>query len=75
MFDPEAGTKLTASNDPKGGVLETSIIAHAEQIGDVVAAAKERREPAINGREARRAVEVILAIYESSQNGTVVKLK
>jgi predicted dehydrogenase len=45
-----------------------------EQIGDLIAAVEEGREPAINGVEARRAVEVILAVYESSRTGTVVKL-
>jgi predicted dehydrogenase len=74
-FDPEAGRKLTASSDPKAGMLENAIVAHMEQIADVISAAEEGREPALNGREARRAVELILGIYESNRNGSVVKLK
>jgi predicted dehydrogenase len=37
-------------------------------------AVREDREPNFNGREARRAVELILAIYRSSERGEVVSL-
>jgi UDP-N-acetyl-2-amino-2-deoxyglucuronate dehydrogenase len=74
IIDHEAGTHLTASSDPKAGMQENAVIAHMEQIGDVISAVEENREPVLNGEEARRAVEVILGIYQSSQNGTMVKL-
>jgi predicted dehydrogenase len=45
-----------------------------EQIGDLLRAIEEGREPALNGIEARRAVELILAIYKSSEEGRVVEL-
>ena len=60
-----------ASSDP------TAIGAdgHQEQIADLIAAVREDREPMISGREARNAVELILAIYESAKTGKPVKLQ
>ena len=72
--NPNAGLAITGASDPKGGMQENAVVSHMEQIGDMIAAVDEGREPALNGQEARRAVEVILAIYESSQNGKVVEL-
>ena len=59
-----------ASSDP------TAIGAdgHQQQIADLIAAAKEDREPMISGREARNAVELILAVYQSAKSGQPVKL-
>ena len=74
IFDPQAGTRLTATSDPKAGMQEDAVIAHMEQISDVIAAVEQGREPILNGREARRAVEVVLGIYKSSREGAVVKL-
>ncbi len=74
IINPQAGMSLTATSDPKAGMQENAVISHAEQIGDVITAFEEGREPILNGQEARRAVEVILAIYESSRDDTVVKL-
>ncbi|MFW6437495.1 MAG: Gfo/Idh/MocA family protein [Armatimonadota bacterium] len=42
---------------------------HAEHVRDLCEAIVEDREPAIPGREARKAVEVIKAIYKSSREG------
>jgi len=39
-----------------------------------MSAIEEDREPTINGPEARRAVQVILALYESSETGQVIHL-
>ena len=60
--------------DPKLGMLGEAVQAHTEQIADVLAAAAEDREPVLSGREARRAVEVILRIYESAVTGEMVQL-
>lgn len=59
-----------ASSDP------TAIGAdgHQQQIADLIAAAKEDRDPMISGREARNAVELILAVYQSAKSGQPVKL-
>jgi predicted dehydrogenase len=64
---------VTSAADPRAG-LERGIGAHAAQIQDVIDAVREGREPKLSGREARRAVELILAIYRSSERGEVVEL-
>ena len=51
-----------------------SIEGHRAQIEDFAAAIREGREPAIPGREGKRAVELICAIYESSRTNSIVKL-
>ena len=62
-----------ATADPKMGMLGEAVPAHAEQIADVLAAVDEDRDPVLSGREARRAVEVILRIYESAETGKMVQ--
>ncbi len=54
-----------------GGI---SIAGHLRQIGDLVAAIREDRAPAIDGREGRKAVALVHAIYESAKAGKVVRL-
>ena len=49
-----------------------SIEGHRAQIEDFVAAIRENRPPAIPGREGRRAVELINAIYASSRENRIV---
>ena len=73
-FDPEAGRHKGGATDPKSGMLGYAVQAHAEQIADVLAAIEEDRAPQLDGREARRAVEVILAIYQSSAERRYIKL-
>ncbi len=52
-----------------------SIEGHRAQIEDFAAAIREGREPAIPGREGRRAVELIGAIYRSSRENAIVRSK
>jgi UDP-N-acetyl-2-amino-2-deoxyglucuronate dehydrogenase len=59
------GGKGTAA-DPLAGLTATG---HTQHIADLVLAIKEDRQPEIPGSEARRAVEVIKAIYKSSRDG------
>ncbi len=59
---PGVGT----ARDPKAGLTATG---HVQHIIDLVDAIKNDREPSISGREGRRAVEVIKAIYLSSRRG------
>ena len=47
---------------------------HQIQIQDLCRAIIEGREPMVGGEEARKAVEVILAIYESAKTGMPVRL-
>jgi predicted dehydrogenase len=47
---------------------------HALQIQDFLRAVRDGREPAVTGRDGRRSLEVILAIYESQRTGQPVRL-
>lgn len=60
-----------------GGASDPSAIGHhghAMQFADFVKAIKNDGTPAVDGHEGRKAVEIILAIYKSSQSGKPVKL-
>jgi UDP-N-acetyl-2-amino-2-deoxyglucuronate dehydrogenase len=54
-----------------GGI---SIAGHLRQIGDLVSAIRENRPPAIDGREGRKAVALVHAIYESAKSGKPMKV-
>ena len=58
----------TSAADPLAGLSDAGA-AHVAQIQDVLLAAEEGREPDLNGEEARKAVAVVLAIYESVRTG------
>ncbi|OGS22248.1 MAG: hypothetical protein A2252_06720 [Elusimicrobia bacterium RIFOXYA2_FULL_39_19] len=47
---------------------------HQQVIGDMVSAIKENREPVVTGEDGKKALEIILAIYESSKTGKEIKL-
>src|SRR5262245_57951410 len=47
---------------------------HARQLADFVEAITTGRSPLVDGREGRKAVEIILAIYRSAETGRVVEL-
>jgi len=72
-YNPTAGAP-GGSSDPTKGMEGEAVKAHAEQIADLLAAIEEGRQPILNGREARRAVELILAIYKASETRQVVRL-
>lgn len=60
-----------------GGAADPAAIGHsfhAKQFRDVLKAIKSGGTPAIDGREGRRSVEVILAIYKAAKTGRLVKL-
>jgi UDP-N-acetyl-2-amino-2-deoxyglucuronate dehydrogenase len=60
-----------------GGAADPSAIghqAHAKQFCDFVEALQKGRPPLIDGREGRRAVEIILGIYKAAESGKPVKL-
>ena len=52
-----------------------SHVYHARQLTDFVEAIATGRPPLVDGREGRRAVEVILAAYESAATGRVVRIE
>jgi predicted dehydrogenase len=65
----QTGFKAGAS-DPRG----ITHIGHRDQLADFLSAIDEGREPAIDGRQGRKSVEIIRAIYRSAQTGSVVKI-
>jgi len=65
-----AGKIGGGASDPKA----ISVEGHKRQYEDFAAAIRENRQPAIPGREGRKAVELITSIYQSSKSGQIVKL-
>jgi UDP-N-acetyl-2-amino-2-deoxyglucuronate dehydrogenase len=47
---------------------------HRRQIEDLIAAVSDDRPPMIDGREGRKALELVRAIYESASSGEAVRL-
>jgi predicted dehydrogenase len=64
------GTMKVGSSDPRG----MSWDGHRTLVGDLARALLEGRRPMIPGAEARRAVQLVLAIYESARVGKPVRL-
>jgi predicted dehydrogenase len=69
-LDFAKGTMKVGSGDPRG----MSWNEHRVQIGDLARALMEGRPPMIPGAEARRAVALVMAIYESARTGRTVRL-
>lgn len=68
---------MQSSRSTGGGAADPAAIghqAHAKQFRDFVQAINTDGTPAIDGREGRRAVEIILAIYKSAKTGRAVNL-
>lgn len=73
---PEENLDWAADPGASGGAADPAAIfgaAHREQYADFLAALAEDREPMVNGEEGRRAVAIILALYESSRTGREVE--
>lgn len=54
------------------GFFAQGVEGHTSQIQDMIDAIHEHRQPLVDGREGRRAVELILGIYESARTGRPV---
>jgi predicted dehydrogenase len=59
------------SSDPAA----ISHVGHARQLTDFVQSIQTGRAPLVDGREGRKAVEIILAIYHAAASGQTVELK
>jgi predicted dehydrogenase len=70
LLNQQGGKIGGGTADPKA----ISVEGHRRLIEDLALALRERRAPMIPGEEARRAVKLILACYESAKTGTVVTL-
>lgn len=60
-----------------GGAADPKAISHEghrRQLADFVDAIRQNRPPKVDGREGKRAVDLICAVYESNRTGKVVEL-
>jgi predicted dehydrogenase len=76
--DREVRARFAQKVGASGGSSDPSAISHvyhARQLTDFVQALQSGRKPLVDGREGRRAVELILAVYESAATGRPVDLK
>ena len=74
--DAEIAARFSARSG-SGGAADPAAIGHrghALQFADIVHSIREGKRPAVDGREARKAVELILAIYRSARTGLEIKL-
>jgi UDP-N-acetyl-2-amino-2-deoxyglucuronate dehydrogenase len=70
-YGAKEGAAGVGAADPKAINFED----HQNVFEDAVKAIREKRQPAINGEQGRKSVEIILAIYESAlQGGKMVSL-
>jgi predicted dehydrogenase len=70
--DASIQRQMARSKSTGGGAADPAAIghqAHAKQFRDFVEAIQKGRPPLIDGREGRRAVEIILGIYKSAESG------
>jgi UDP-N-acetyl-2-amino-2-deoxyglucuronate dehydrogenase len=64
------GSVSSGASDPRG----INHAGHRDQLADFLQAIDEGRPPLVDGREGRKSVEIIRAIYESSKSGMAVRL-
>ncbi|HEX3726721.1 MAG TPA: Gfo/Idh/MocA family oxidoreductase, partial [Pirellulales bacterium] len=75
--DAAVHKKMQAHTSTAGGASDPAAIGHhghSAQFRDILAAIREDRQPAVDGAEGRRSVEIILAIYKAAETGRAVKL-
>jgi UDP-N-acetyl-2-amino-2-deoxyglucuronate dehydrogenase len=78
IMDEEEGAPEIEAEAPKTGSFADpkaiGNLGHIIQVQDIADAVNEDRDPMVPGAEARKAVELILAIYRSSDTGETVSL-
>jgi predicted dehydrogenase len=75
--DEDIRRRFAVPTGKGGGAADARSIAHVnhrEQLKDFIRSLESGTKPLVDGREGRKAVEIILAIYESSRNGRPVRL-
>ena len=75
--DEDVKTRFAAKVGASGGAADPKAISyegHRRQLADFVEAIRDQRAPKVDGREGRRAVDLICAIYESNKLGRAVKV-
>ena len=76
--DKAVKTRFAAKVGASGGAADPKAISfegHRRQLADFVEAIHKSRAPLVDGREGRKAVALIRAIYESNRTGRVVEMR
>ncbi len=76
--DRSVKVRFAQKTGASGGSSNPAAISHlyhARQLTDFVESIAIGRKPLVDGREGRRAVEVILAVYESAATGRTVEIR
>ncbi len=70
------GTRAATEHPPTGASDPAAIWgeAHRAQLADFIQCCRTGSKPRVDGVEGRRAVELVLAVYESARTGAVVRL-
>jgi UDP-N-acetyl-2-amino-2-deoxyglucuronate dehydrogenase len=75
--DSDILRRFAARVGASGGAADPKAISHEghrRQLADFVEAIRDNRPPRVDGREGKRAVDLICAIYESNRSGQLVKV-
>jgi len=75
--DDAVKARFAAKVGASGGAADPKSIdheGHRRQLADFVAAVRAGRPPQVDGREGKRAVDLICAVYESQRTGRTVEL-
>ena len=75
--DEDIRLEMADQTETGGGASDPAAIGHhghTQLFEEVVASIREDRPSTLDGREGRRSVEVIQAIYESAKTGQIVQL-
>ena len=76
--DEEIRKRYGSSAGSGGGAADPGAISHTghqRQFEDLIAAVRDTRPPFVDGREARKSVAIIQAIYESSRTGEITPVR
>ena len=75
--DEEIREKFGAGAETGGGAADPAAISfegHRRQFEEFITSLEQGRLPLVDGREAKKAVQIIQAIYASAKKGTLVRL-
>ena len=75
--DAQVRSRFAQKVGASGGSSNPAAISHEyhrRQLADFIAAIQEKRAPVVDGKEGRKAVEIILGIYEAARTGRTVEL-
>jgi len=76
--DRETKIRFAAKVGASGGAADPKAISfegHRRQLADFIDAIRTNRSPKVDGREGKKAVELIRAIYEANRTGRVVEMR